>query len=45
MMSLCDIIRVSHAVKREGTIKGELNQTLGCYYYHLGVLVQDIWVH
>ena len=45
MMSLCDIMRISHARKGRELYKESMIKPQGCCYWHLGVLVQSIWVN
>ena len=44
MMSLCDVLRISHTVKGRELYKESTTKPWGCCYSHLGVLVQSVWV-
>ena len=44
MMSLCDIMRISHAKKGRELYKESTTKPQGSCYCHLGVPVQSIWV-
>ena len=45
MTSLCDVMRISHAIEG-GNYKNEsMTKPHGCHNYHLGVLVLNIWVY
>ena len=43
MMSLCDVMRISHAIKGENYKKESTTEPQGCHSCHLGVLILNIW--
>ena len=44
MMSLCDVMRISHARQGREVYNESMTQPQGCCYCCLGVPVQGIWV-
>ena len=45
IMSLCDVMQISHARKGREVYKESTTRPRGYCYCHLGIPVQEIWVH
>ena len=45
MMSICDIMRISHAEKGRELFKENTTGPQGCCYCHLGVPGQSVWIN